>query len=355
MSWISGLIHIVKEVSEAAIGGAVTGVGKLIGMDAQYLITQGDEEPDRPLVTANTDNNADIYINQQGDAKKRLVETVYLRARTLCPYIAPLKRDTYFDLNYETTFFFGNKSGIKTMEDGNKYRVIGPNDHGVLLCVPNLFKGFDNLRRYEMFRVESITLHITSASSDRVTNVIKFLPISIDTDKFTNEQLSTITQGSDVCSGLNGTFVKLLNSGNFYKYEYDKETMNYKNLKGVTGIINPDPIFRTEYVIEAFNRKENPELLSFGSFIILSSNLSEKDVAYKFKVTMKVNVISQFNDVGIINYKDEDGENNDDGDNDGGNGDDDGQGGNDDDNDGSSGSTNVGTSRAIPLNRRRKR
>ena len=290
----NGGAGVAKDIAEGrlAMAGAPVYNSSYKPMAGANVLTQkairmmGPEDP-------NTVQQIDIAINSALDAEQTLdwyQDTVRQRMQILAPYLANSSVTEVQTLNASIELVFGKETKVVT-ENGKTYTCIGPNDHGYFHCIPNVFDGWEKMKNYEMFSVVAMLCTDEQGNEFGTSSVTKFLPVSINTENIPNDRLANIDSGVTADKNSISQFLSVLMSGNQYKFDYNKETKGYNNLRPCFANVNSNPIFYTDYVNDLF--KDNSQCISFGTFVFMRPNFSNTELTVRYKIKMFVVGISQ--------------------------------------------------------------
>lgn len=184
----------------------------------------------------------------------------------------------------------------------NGIPVIGIGDSAYSHLIPNLFKQWHIIKKYDFFYLEHVTIEAKVTSNSTTTTQLAFFPFSKYTNDLTNDELATAYNLSGTTK--DGVLSYMINNFSPCIFEYKEEEGKPLYFIPNDYEIRPNLPFRTG-VLDLFDeeRKNGSKFLSYGTICFIKENTSDEDVTVKVNVKMK---LSCFNQSAVSSNNDED-------------------------------------------------
>lgn len=343
MGFFSTLVNVFKEVAPIAWENAIRPLGDwasnmLKGMDDVAMLSRTGAV-DFTSVTGAMDDPIDdkerkqeevLVVTQSDISKRQLLQFVSSQQRIerlgfQMPVNGLVKSKVVLTLHCEYTY--------SSQPTNLSIKNINYNDHVVIQMIPKNFSFYKNLLKHELFKFSNMRIVSANTSGFDTTTVIGFIPVTTDTDPYTNGLLMQLCKKLEVTTGEEVAYNIRYCSPDVITYE-KRENGSLKNIKSKYMFLEPNKIIKSDYVAALPEGTD----LSYGSVVIIKQNVGSI-VGMSFNINMEFDVWDYIvNGMKLSEVKDKDLDGKDDEeDGDGEQSDDDGQGG---DGDGSgSGST----------------
>ena len=336
MGFLSTLFSVVKEVVPVAWDGFVSPIGNwlsetLKGMDTVAMIpnplvggainaetVSGQYSMDAPIDDKERKQEEVLVVTQQDVSRRQLIAFANNQQRIerlgfQMPVTGLSKSKVVLTLHCEYTY-----SSQPTNLD---IKNINYNDHVVIQMIPKNFSFYKNLLKHELFKFSNMRIVSANTSGFDTTTVIGFIPVTTDTDPYTNGLLMQLCKKLEVTTGEEVSYNIRFCSPDVITYE-KRENGSLKNIKSKYMFLEPNKIIKSDYVAALPEGTD----LSYGSVVIIKQNVGSI-VGMSFNINMEFDVWDYIiNGVKLSEVKDKDLDGKDD-EGDGDQSEDDGQGG----------------------------
>lgn len=280
----------------------------------------GTMSMDDPIDAKEIKQEEVLVVSQQEVTRRQLIEFVSNQQRIerlgfQMPVTGLTKSKVILTLHCEYTY--------STQPTDLKIKNINYNDHVVIQMIPKNFSFYKNLLKHELFKFSNMRIVSANTSGFDTTTVIGFIPVTTDTDPYTNGLLMQLCKKLEVTTGEEVSYNIRFCSPDVITYE-KRENGSLKNIKSQYMFLEPNKIIKTDYIA---NLPEGTDL-SYGSVVIIKQNVGSI-VGMSFNINMEFDVWDYIvNGVKMTEVKDKDLDGKDDDEEgDGDQSEDDGQGG----------------------------
>ena len=326
MGIFSTLVSVFKEVAPVAwdvINPLISrGVDILRTMDmsainAPELAGANTTSMDDPIDDKERKQEEVLVVTQQEVSRRQLIEFVSNQQRIerlgfQMPVNGLSKSKVVLTLHCEYTY--------STLPTDLKIKNVNYNDHVVIQMIPKTFAFYKNLLRHELFKFSNMRIVSANTSGFDTTTIIGFIPVTTDTEPYTNGLLMQLCKKLEVTTGEEVAYNIRYCSPDVITYE-KRENGSLKNIKSKYMTLEPNKIIKTDYLSSLPEGTD----LSYGTVVIVKQNVGSI-VGMSFNINMEFDVWDYIvNGVKLSDVKDKDLDGDDD--EDGEQSDDDGQGG----------------------------
>lgn len=213
-----------------------------------------------------------------------------LRASLLMESFVNIKGDEV-NLILPLQFKYVNRE-INGAEDENGIPLIGIGDNAYCHLVPNLFKQWQIIKKYDFFYVEHVSIETKVTSNDTTSTQVAFFPFSKYINDLTDDELATAFNLSGTTK--DGVLSYMINNFSPCLFEYKNEEGKPLYFIPNDYEVRPNLPFRTG-VLDLFDeeRKNGSKFLSFGTVCFIKENTSSNDVTVKVNVRMRLTCFNQ--------------------------------------------------------------
>lgn len=335
MGFFSTLINVFKEVAPIAWEDAIRPLGDwasnmLKGMDDVAMLRgavqdvtsfAGSYPMDAPIDDKERKQEEVLVVTQSDVSKRQLLQFVSNQQRIerlgfQMPVNGLTKSKVVLTLHCEYTY--------SSQPTNLSIKNINYNDHVVIQMIPKNFSFYKNLMKHELFKFSNMRIVSANTSGFDTTTVIGFIPVTTDTDPYTNGLLMQLCKKLEVTTGEEVAYNIRYCSPDIITYE-KRENGSLKNIKSQYMFLEPNKIIKSDYVAALPEGTD----LSYGSVIIIKQNVGQI-VGMSFNINMEFDVWDYIvNGIKLSEVKDKDldGKDDPDGEGDGDQSEDDGQGG----------------------------
>ena len=304
---IDGGVDILRRMDMSSIGAPdLAGANSVSSMDAPI----DDKERRQEEV---------LVVTQQEVSRRQLFEFVSNQQRIerlgfQMPVNGLTKSKVILTLHCEYTY--------STLPTDLKIKNVNYNDHVVIQMIPKNFAFYKNLLRHELFKFSNMRIVSANTSGFDTTTIIGFIPVTTDTEPYTNGLLMQLCKKLEVTTGEEVAYNIRYCSPDVITYE-KRDNGSIKNIKSQYMSLEPNKIIKTDYLSSLPEGTD----LSYGTVVIVKQNVGSI-VGMSFNINMEFDVWDYIvNGVKLSDVKDKDLDGKDDEDGDGDQSEDDGQGG----------------------------
>lgn len=316
MSFLSGLFEAAKVIAPALWTGLVRpGVDTLMN-----FVSSMDEYPPAygqlkvPLVGA---NGAGVYHGMDdpiSDGERRqeeilVVTQAEITKRQLAEFVNDQQRIERFGFQMPVTGLTRSKVILtlhaeytySSQPTDLKIRNINYDDHVTIHIIPKNFSFYNNLLKHDLFKFSNFKIVSANTSGFDTTTTIGFIPVTTDTNDYTNGLLMQLCKKLEVKTGNEVSYNIRYCSPDVITYE-KRETGSLKNIRSQYMFLEPNKIIKTDYIA---NFPEGTDL-SYGSVVIIKQNVGSI-VGMSFNINIEFDVWDYIvNGVKLSEVKDKD-------------------------------------------------
>lgn len=338
MSFLSGLFEAAKVIVPTIWSGLVRpGIDGLMN-----IVSAMDEYPPAygqlkvPLVGA---NGAGIRSMDEpiGEGERRqeeilVVTQAEITKRQLAEFVNDQQRIERFGFQMPVTGLSRSKVTLtlhaeytySSQPTDLKIKNINYDDHVTIHIIPKNFSFYKNLLKHDLFKFSNFKIVSANTSGFDTTTTIGFIPVTTDTNDYTNGLLMQLCKKLEVKTGNEVSYNIRFCSPDIITYE-KRETGSLKNIKSQYMFLEPNKIIKTDYITALPEGTD----LSYGSVVIIKQNVGSI-VGMSFNINIEFDVWDYIvNGVKLTEVKDKDldGKDDEEGEGEGDQSEDDGQGG----------------------------
>ena len=304
---IDGGVNLLRNMDMESIGvPPLAGTNKIASMDDP--IDEKERRQEEVLV-----------VTQEEITRRQLIDFVSNQQRIerlgfQMPVNGLTKSKVVLTLHCEYTY--------STLPTDLKIKNVNYNDHVVVQIIPKTFSFYKNLMRHELFKFSNMRIVSANTSGFDTTTIIGFIPVTTDTEPYTNGLLMQLCKKLEVTTGEEVAYNIRYCSPDVISYE-KRENGSIKNIKSQCMCIEPNKIMKTDYISSLPEGTD----LSYGTVVIVKQNVGSI-VGMSFNINMEFDVWDYIvNGVKLSDVKDKDLDGKDDEEEGGDGSEDDGQGG----------------------------
>lgn len=286
MSFLSTIWNVVKPAIPAIWGGA-----KFIGDAITGLVSSMDEVPltriagmqgmDDPIDEKERKQEEILVVTNADITKRQIAEFVENQQRIerfafQMPVTGLSRSSVVLSLHCEYTY--------STNATDLKIKNVNYDDHVSIHIMPKDFSFYKNLLKHDLFKFSNFRIVSSSTSGFDTTTTIGFIPVTTDTNPYTNGLLMQLCKRLEVKTGEEVSYNIRYCSPDVVSYE-KRENGSLKNIKSQFMALEPNKILKTDYIT---GLPEGTDL-SYGTVVIIKQNVGSI-VGMSFNVNLEFDV-----------------------------------------------------------------
>lgn len=314
MSFLSGLFDAAKTIIPVVWRGIIKPGGDIVSGWIENMEEVPITNVLGPLRGA---NGAGVYRPMddpisEGERKQEeilVVTQAELTKRQLAEFVNEQQRIETFGFQMPVTGLSRSKVTLSLHAEYTyssqptdlKIKNVNYDDHVTIQIMPKDFAFYKNLLKHDLFKFSNFKIVSASTSGFDTTTTIGFIPVTTDTNEYSNGLLMQLCKKLEVKTGNEVSYNIRFCSPDVITYE-KRENGSLKNIKSQYMFLEPNKIIKTDYIA---NLPEGTDL-SYGSVVIIKQNVGSI-VGMSFNINIEFDVWDYIiNGIKLSEVKDKD-------------------------------------------------